>query len=82
MSTQPKPLRLADSIDPKLGIESIDAKNLSDAAAELRRLHDLNQELLTMLKLARDGLENWAGRGNVHLEQIDRLIEKAEGTPT
>ena len=48
MSTQPKALRLADKLvvlhgDP-LSIES---------AAELRRLHSVNAELLDALKLAR-----------------------------
>lgn len=44
MSEQPKALRLADAInypDVLLGIES---------ASELRRLHEVNQELLEALK--------------------------------
>lgn len=54
MTIQPKPLRLADLIDPKkLGLEFVNAKNLSAAAEQLRRLHESNQELLVALDLMR-----------------------------
>ena len=47
MSEQPKALRLADAIWPW---HEGTVNNLSLAAAELRRLHKMNQELLELLK--------------------------------
>ena len=49
MSEQPKALRLADAIWPW---HEGTVNNLSLAAAELRRLHEVNQELLEAVKLA------------------------------
>lgn len=45
MKTQPEALRLADLIRSRYGNDIND-----DAAAELRRLHEVNQELLEALK--------------------------------
>ena len=47
MSTQPEALRLADKLTPA-GTHSL--AWCKDAAAELRRLHAVNQELLAALK--------------------------------
>ena len=51
MNTQPKALRLADACDTltklMLVVPGLDTV---EAAAELRRLHNSNQELLTALK--------------------------------
>ena len=62
MSTQPEALRLADAICDysRLGFETEEAakkrhnKDRRDAAAELRRLHAVNEELLEALKAIRD----------------------------
>ena len=48
MNTQPEALRLADAIDP-MKRQSLDNLTCSVAAAELRRLHEANQELLEAL---------------------------------
>ena len=45
MDTQPEALRLADLIRSRYGNDIND-----EAAAELRRLHEVNQELLEALK--------------------------------
>ena len=47
MSTQPEALRLADWL-----LDNVQHINHAEAAAELRRLHALNQELLEALKHA------------------------------
>ena len=47
MSTQPEALRLADFLDDQYD----PSHNLEEAAAELRRLHAVNQELLEALRL-------------------------------
>jgi hypothetical protein len=47
MNTQPEALRLADYLE--CNDASLEAQNA--AAAELRRLHEANQELLEALKL-------------------------------
>lgn len=69
MNTQPEALRLADAIDypdVSFGIE---------AAAELRRLHALNAELLEALKGFMDGAEamGW------NTDKARAAIAKAEG---
>ena len=46
MSKQPEALRLAHNLDS----EDVDLSNLPDAAAELRRLHALNAELVEALR--------------------------------
>jgi hypothetical protein len=47
MTTQPEALRLADFLDDQYD----PSHNLEEAAAELRRLHAVNQELLESLRL-------------------------------
>ena len=71
MTTQPEALRLADAIDLGKARSAIDC---IDAAAELRRLHKINQELLEMLKDPRSRY----GYGN---EDADyrAAIAKAQG---
>jgi hypothetical protein len=44
--TQPEALRLADTLET----QALTFRDKADAAAELRRLHELNQELLAALK--------------------------------
>lgn len=48
MSTQPLALRLADYIDPPKILNGL-YDPLRQAAAELRRLHEVNQELVEAL---------------------------------
>ena len=48
MSTQPEALRLADALILRHGVESFEG----DAAAELRRQHEVIAELLEALRLA------------------------------
>lgn len=54
MKEQPEALRLADALET----QAMTPPTLQ-AAAELRRLHEVNQELLEVLKLARKQLEIW-----------------------
>lgn len=49
MTKQPEALRLADLIDPLLCNE-MSFHDFADAAVELRRLHEVNVELLEALK--------------------------------
>jgi hypothetical protein len=53
MSKQPEPLRLADLLD------DVTCNTPHPAAAELRRLHAVNAELLQALKHATDAIEHW-----------------------
>jgi len=48
--TQPEALRLAERLERYDATRSGYAKHCSLAAAELRRLHEVNQELLAALK--------------------------------
>lgn len=54
MSEQPTALRLADELADYTGFTVV---GMDQAAAELRRLHELNQELLEALKLVFPTLE-------------------------
>lgn len=49
MTEQPEALRLADALD-RGGYDAQMARNMDQAAAELRRLHEVNAELLAALK--------------------------------
>ena len=73
MTTQPEALRLADAIDRyNAGICSQSMyEDYSEAAAELRRLHEVNQELLEALKY-------WAVRDPYNKTTRD-AIAKATG---
>jgi hypothetical protein len=53
--TQPEALRLAERLERYDATRSGYAKHCSLAAAELRRLHEVNQELLAALKEMLDG---------------------------
>ncbi len=48
MNTQPEALRLADAL--MLERPNVKAATRQDAAAELRRLHEVNQELIKALE--------------------------------
>ena len=76
MSAQPEALHLADYID---GVYmrncSITQTTAKDAAAELRRLHEVNAELLEALKYAR----RMAHPADCDIGFLDAVIAKAEG---
>ena len=76
--TQPEALRLAERLERYDATRSGYAKHCSLAAAELRRLHEVNQELLSALeKLARLG--NGERYGNSDGNMIARAaIAKGE----
>ena len=50
MTTQPEALRLADGLDVLIKETGFADGNIAKTAAELRRLHESNQELLAALK--------------------------------
>jgi len=75
MTTQPEALRLADWME--CNDASIKVQN--EAAAELRRLHENNQELLDLLKRANSG----TGSHTVMWQSEARAaIAKGEGEKT
>ena len=71
MTTQPEALRLADALGKHLG-----GNTAMRCAAELRRLHESNTELLAALKEILDG-ESKSFRELC--EQARAAINKAEG---
>ena len=81
MNTQPEALRLADILQHR--IPSI--KCLEDAAAELRRLHELNQELVEALIACRNDLSLWMQDYGKDDETVDCVfkayaaLDKARG---
>ena len=78
MTTQPEALKLANALD-LYATGDDHQRDIEQAAAELRRLHEVNQELLeTLEKLARLG--NGERYGNSEGNVIARTaINKAEG---
>ena len=79
MNIQPKALRLADELDVEFAQGRISNHNGRKAAAELRRLHEVNQELLEALKM---GLEIGDGMPRGFLgefyKQASAVIAKGE----
>jgi len=79
MNTKPEALRLAEILDrPGYGWNSTP----SECAAELRRLHALNAELLAVLKEFQESASYWS-EYDVPLGIVDRInsaIAKAEAT--
>ena len=69
MSEQPEALRLADALNEKPDSDG----HCREAAAELRRLHEVNQELLEALKLA-DALL-WGA--NMNAVVVERKVKAA-----
>jgi len=83
MSTNPQPeaLRLADELEffwgPYSGPEEPHELN---AAAELRRLHSMNQELLDVLKLCRPYMYDYASNtSDCAFDKLCTVIAKATG---
>ena len=79
--TQPEALRLADALEKHLG-----GNTATQAAAELRRLHKVNKELLAALKDAAEVLEIASTGGGVDFYAFAKTareaIDKAEGEQT
>ena len=80
MTTQPEALRLADKMN-SYSLSSGYAWHCHKAAAELRRLHEVNQELIKALK----GLNSHGGMSAREQIEIERFVKvaiaKAERTP-
>jgi hypothetical protein len=66
--TQPEALRLADTLEKHLG-----GNTATQAAAELRRLHELNQELLAALKMAEPLLQAMLNNIVNYLPQYEKM---------
>ena len=60
MSDQPEALRLADWLDGDVGSGLTTPK---DCAAELRRLHEENKEMLEALKVASKAIREYRSQG-------------------
>ena len=77
MSTQPEALKLADALQRRF------PKSGKDAAAELRRLHEVNQELLVALQACADGLQDEIYNSgedeneNPTIKELVRRVKKA-----
>jgi hypothetical protein len=78
MSKQPKPLQLADECMESANCWANEIDTRLKAAAELRRLHAVNQELLEAAKLVEAMLRGAALNANKATEKLLRAIEKAE----
>jgi hypothetical protein len=72
--TQPEALRLADKMS-SYSLSSGYAWHCHKAAAELRRLHESNKDLLEALKHARHSAHPW----DCDISFLDAAIAKAEG---
>ena len=77
MSNQPEALRLAERLELYDATRSGYAKHCHFAAAELRRLHAVNQELVASLKECVHFVEY--DPGNVIGKKARAAIAKAEG---
>ena len=82
MTTQPEALYLADLLEHATG-PAFTMSERQAIAAELRRLHALNQELLEALKQCQTALEAlWQPADSIYqraADAADRAIAKAEG---
>ena len=79
MTTQPEALRLADWLDVRAcGGDNWNAK-MNAAAAELRRLHTLNGELLEALRAVMEMWEEDPAYGATHADKARAAIARAEG---
>lgn len=84
MNTQPEALRLADLLEDwakDYATTDFDCDMGDQAAAELRRLHEANQELLEALRLLRDA--EWGDASDIlsRRAKADAAIAKHGGQP-
>jgi hypothetical protein len=79
--TQPRALRLADAIDKAIRPEaSLPLGDWARAAAELRRLHTLNQELVEALEMCLDNpWREGAVQYDVLIHEAKVVLAKAKG---
>ena len=70
--TQPEALALADILDRSV------LQAHADAAAELRRLHEVNKELLAALKVAALAIHQYRTQGAPHAYWDDVEYQAAE----
>ena len=66
MNTQPEALRLADAMLAEPRKPTWD--ELDKAAAELRRLHEVNQELLSALRVAVCEIADWGSYASEYFQ--------------
>ena len=86
----PLALRLADELAMLTGTPRSKYTTAQHAAAELRRLHEANAELLGTLKHARDLVAEWGSCASAYeqekyglaldLKQLDAAIQRGEKT--
>ena len=77
MSTQPEALRLADFLDSE--DHMINSKHIVEAAAELRRLYGINQDLLEVLQTIVSTERDRHGYNPAWTDQARAAIAKARG---
>ena len=77
MSTQPEALRLADFLDSD--DHMINSKHIVEAAAELRRLYEINQDLLEVLQTIVSTERDRHGYNPAWTDQARAAIAKARG---
>ncbi len=75
MTIQPEALRLADELEDA----ALPTFIVKPAAAELRRLHALNGELLEALKQMLEVWEEDPAYGATHADKARAVIAKVEG---
>ncbi len=69
MSEQPTALRLADALGKLWLADRQSSETREEAAAELRRLHAVNADLLQALKEATDAIEHWGTYATDYFQQ-------------
>ena len=74
MNTQPEALRLADLLERHDRISDNKWYGNKNAVAELRRLHEVNQELAEALKLVLDLFLN-TNEYHAHYETVDKAYD-------
>ena len=72
MTTQPEALRLADIFDDEIKWQTTPISR-TEVAAELRRLHEVNKELVAALK----GLNSHGGMSAREQIEIERFVKVA-----
>lgn len=78
MTKQPEALRLADRLDP-LTRKDLDNLTCSVASVELRRLHEVNAELLAALEQALPEIDCGTHTGDRAWDAVKAAIDKATG---
>lgn len=75
---QPEALRLAESLERDCEMSWPDYDNQTEAAVELRRLHEANQAMLEALKAARHMIVEDESPIGWSVDRIDEAIAKGE----